>query len=152
MKVFKFFFSCYATMLPVFIVKHSSRTSLIYTDQQTRGGDGDLQISMFTSKHENTRVMVHQISVGGWRWQKRCQGLHPLLFKSMFLLAYSIAFRKNRIRLIMETNNWDYPGKQKTTQEGCRVSQAAVKLGCALQRDHVERSKVVAGRWLVSPR
>lgn len=39
-------------MLPIFIVKHSSRTSLIYTDQQSCGRDWVLQISMFTSKHE----------------------------------------------------------------------------------------------------
>lgn len=43
-------------------------------------------------------------------------------------------------------------GKQKKTQEGRKVSQAAVELGYALQRDHMEKSRVVVGRWLVSPR
>lgn len=63
-----FFLSCYTTMLPIFIVKHSSRTSLIYTDQQSCGRDWVLQISMFTSKHENARGVYHKISVGYWRW------------------------------------------------------------------------------------
>lgn len=97
-------------MLPVFIVKHSSRTSLITTDQQTRGGDGHLQISMFTSKHESTRVMFHNISVADWRWQKKCQAFILFCSSQCFCLLIPIAFRENRIRLITEQNDWECPG------------------------------------------
>lgn len=63
---------------------------------------------------------------------------------------------EERVRLTMEPNLEIIlaaeTGKQKKTQEGRKVSQAAVELGYALQRDHMEKSRVVVGGWLVSPR
>lgn len=54
----------------------------------------------------------------------------------------------------MELYHWDYPaetGKQKVTQEVCKVSRAAAEQGYVLQWCHTERSTVVLGWWLVSP-